>query len=87
MVTVAAVEEPTELEATKVNWVADNAADGIPEITQVEAFTLKVAGKLPAFGEPDKIPQAVMVAPPEDKVVGEIVIICPTPPTFPVAPE
>lgn len=70
--------------ARNVKVVAESVLEGVPEITQVLAFTLKPEGNAVV---PDLIPQAVIAAPLAARVVGEMLIAWPTVPLVPLAPE
>jgi hypothetical protein len=69
--------------AFKVNIVAPKVAVGVPEITQVLAFTVKVAGRAVV---PPLIPHEVTEAPFSVSVVGETDIADPAVPVVPEAP-
>jgi hypothetical protein len=85
-VTVAAEEVPTELVATTLNVVAASAAVGVPEITHVVAFKLKVLGNFFALGDPGSIPQAVIADPLPFRVKGATFICEFTVPSAPRMP-
>lgn len=84
MVTGAAVEVPTELVATTLNWVAARVDVGLPEMMQVVLSIVNELGK--ALAESGSIAQSVMVEPPELSVVGLTLIAMPTVPVFPEDP-
>ena len=77
--TVAVLVKLDEFVIVIVWLVAPWAQVGVPLITQVEAFKLRPAGRVPV--------QLVMGAPPVVKPVGEILIAELTCPDVPLAPE
>ncbi len=78
-------DEPAELVATMVNWVAAKVARGVPEITHVEGSMESVFGKLAALGDPALMAHEVMAAPLLFNVVGEMERGLPTSPVVPAA--
>lgn len=73
--TVASFETPTEFVATIVKAVGAIYSVGVPEIIHPMGFTLRVAGKLPALGEPGLIAQATTAEPFAFNVVGATLML------------